>query len=216
MVNYENSKVYKIEPVVEHLEEDIYIGSTTKKYLSQRMDTHRRGFKCWKNGKRTKVMSFDLFDKYGVENCQIILLETVNCNTKDELLAREAHYIKTLKCVNKCIPNRTYKEWYDYNKQEITEKNKKYKEKHKVKIVEYQKQYRNDNIEKLKIYKTQYYNDNKQEILEKQKQYGENNKEKISQMKKIKVHCDVCDCDITKCHLSRHNRTLTHQNNLKL
>jgi ribosome-interacting GTPase 1 len=109
MVNYENSKVYKIEPIVEHPEEDIYIGSTTKKYLSQRMDTHRNGFKCWKNGKYHKFTVYDLFDKYGVENCKIYLLETINCNTKDELLAREGHYIKTLKCVNRCITGRTMK-----------------------------------------------------------------------------------------------------------
>jgi len=30
-------------------------------------------------------------------------LETVNCNTKYELYAREGHYIKTINCVNKSI-----------------------------------------------------------------------------------------------------------------
>ena len=75
MVNYSNSKVYKNEPIVEHEESDIYIGSTTKHYLSQRMDAHRADYKQWKDEKHNKTTSFDLFDKYGLENCQIVLLE---------------------------------------------------------------------------------------------------------------------------------------------
>ena len=51
MVNYNNGKIYKIEPIVDHDEGDIYIGSTTKHYLSQRMDKHRGNYKSWKNGK---------------------------------------------------------------------------------------------------------------------------------------------------------------------
>ena len=38
MVNYNNGKIYKIEPLNGE-EGDIYIGSTTKEYLSQRMDS---------------------------------------------------------------------------------------------------------------------------------------------------------------------------------
>jgi ribosome-interacting GTPase 1 len=110
MVNYSNGKIYKIEPIVEHPEEDIYIGSTTKQYLSQRMDEHRGSYKKWKYGKLGKTMVFDIFDKYGVENCRILLLESVNANSKDELIAREGHYIRTLKCVNKKIEGITKKE----------------------------------------------------------------------------------------------------------
>ena len=64
--------------------------------------------------------SFELFKKYGIENCNIILLELVNAKCKDELHSREAYYIKTLKCVNKVVPTRTMKEyskeWYENNK----------------------------------------------------------------------------------------------------
>ena len=70
-------------------------------------------------GKKTsfdKTCSFDLFEKYGIENCRILLLELANARTKDELHTREAHYIKTLKCVNKVIPNRTRKDYYEDKK----------------------------------------------------------------------------------------------------
>ena len=136
MVNYNNGKIYKIENNVDDM---IYIGSTTKQYLSQRMDNHRSKYKSWKAGRIRKLMVFEIFDKHGIENCKIVLLELVNCESKDELLAREAFYIKSLVCVNRIIPLRTRKEYY------------------------------NDNIEKILKRKTNYYNDNRDKILERHK-----------------------------------------------
>ena len=71
--DYQNGKIYQI---TSHCGDKIYIGSTTKKYLSQRMDKHRSSYKQWKQGKAGKIMIFDIFDEYGIENCQILLLET--------------------------------------------------------------------------------------------------------------------------------------------
>ena len=132
-INYENGKIYKIEPKVDYDEGDIYIGSTTKKYLSQRMVKHRHNYKQYKEGKRAKTMSYDLFDKYGIENCDIILLESVEANSKDELSAREAHYIRTNKCVNKAIPLRTRKEHYEDNKDKVCNQMKQYYDNNKEK-----------------------------------------------------------------------------------
>ncbi len=126
MVNYENGKIYKIEPICDHDEQDIYIGSTTKKYLSDRMCEHRADYKRYSNTKN--YTSFILFDKYGVENCKIILLENYACTSKNELVAKEAEYIKNMACVNKVIPQRTKQE-YD----------KMYNEKNKEKKQEYER-----------------------------------------------------------------------------
>ena len=63
MKNYNNSKIYKIEPICDHDEWDIYIGSTTKQYLCQRMDEHRCSYKKWKNNKHGKTQVFEIFDK---------------------------------------------------------------------------------------------------------------------------------------------------------
>jgi hypothetical protein len=141
MVNYGNGKIYKIEPICEHDEGEVYIGSTAKEYLCQRMDTHRTDYKLWLKGGRGKVMSFQLFDKYGVENCIITLLETASVKTKDELKSREAQFIQTIKCVNKNVPGRTRKQYYKDN------------------IVR-AKQYYKDNIVKAKQYREQ----NKEQI----------------------------------------------------
>jgi hypothetical protein len=161
MVNYGNGKIYKIES---SLGDKIYIGSTTKAQLSQRMTHHRSDYKMWKDGKYNMTTSFHLFEEYGLENCKIVLLEDCPCETKDQLSAREAHYIRTLPCVNKFIPLRTQKERYETNRE---------------KIIEYQKEYRVDNKEKIIEKKKEWYEKNKDKIIEKKKEYNEKNKEKI-------------------------------------
>lgn len=139
MVNYENGKIYKIES---HIGDKIYVGSTTKQYLSQRMDKHRSSYKYWKNGKADYVTSYGLFDEYGLENCKIVLLEACECKSKDELHAREAHYIKLLTCVNKKILGLTK-----------AESSKKYTEANKERIKIYEKQNRQKNSESIKARK---------------------------------------------------------------
>ena len=150
MVNYGNGKIYKIEPIVDHEEEEIYIGSTTKQYLSQRMSDHRESYKKWLKTNTSKCTSFLLFDKYGAEKCTIVLLEAINASSKDELQAREKHFIQSLKCVNKYIPLRSNKEYYLENKIYLDEYYKKFREDNKLNKREYDKKYREKNSEKLR------------------------------------------------------------------
>ena len=102
MVNYSNGKIYKIEPLNADVG-DCYIGSTTKELLSQRMSAHRNEFRCSQKGLRRKTMSHYLFSKYGVDICNISLIESCPCNSKDELLARESYHQNAMKNINKCI-----------------------------------------------------------------------------------------------------------------
>ena len=149
MVNYNNGKIYKIEPISGGEDGDVYIGSTTSKYLSQRMVEHRSGYKRWKNGKKErKTTSFNLFDKYGVKNCQICVLELVNVNTKDELLAREGFYIKSIICINKHIMGRTKAEYYQDTRESKAE-------------------YQEDNREKITVYRKKRYQEIKEKLNEK-------------------------------------------------
>jgi ribosome-interacting GTPase 1 len=146
MVNYANGKIYKVEAMNAPPDEKVYVGSTTKQYLSQRMNAHRSAYKKWKETDKNKVMSYELFDKYGIENCTIVLLENINANSKDELLARENFYFKSLDCFNKNIPKATEedKQRWKLNYRPIyEEKQKKYKENHKKETYEYNKKYYN-------------------------------------------------------------------------
>ena len=194
--NYQLGKIYKIWSLCSA---EIYIGSTVKKYLSQRMDMHRGQYKQWKQGKTNKVMVYDVFDKYNIENCKIELLEAYPCNSSDELEAREGHYIRSITCINKVIPGRTEKEWREDNKDKLVIKGKKYREENRDKILEQMKQY---------------YEVNKEVINDRHKQHYENNKEVISQKAKLEY---TCECG-TKCRndsKTKHFRTIKHINFMK-
>jgi len=122
--NYKNTKIYKIWSL---LGDDIYIGSTTKEYLSQRMTAHRYTYNKYKKTNKEFITSFLLFDKYGIENCSIELLEAKECSCLDEVRQLEGSYIRKLKCINKNIAGRTIEErrQYQNNRNKIIRQLKK-------------------------------------------------------------------------------------------
>jgi len=165
MTDYTKTKIYKIES---HLGNKIYVGSTAKFYLSQRLQQHKNDYKCWKNGKRGKITSFELFDEYGPENCQIVLIEEYSCSSKDAKNAREGHYIKELDCVNKLIMGRSIEEsqkaYYQSEKGKV--RTKKYLESDKGKEVIKKYTESDKGKEKLKEVQKNYYQRKKAEKLE--------------------------------------------------
>jgi hypothetical protein len=183
--NYANSKIYKIEPICEHDESDIYIGATTKKYLSQRMDSHRHNYKSWKNGTSAKTNSYILFDKYGVDNCEIYLLEKCeNATSIDDVRAREGYYIKTLKCVNRCVAGRS--------------------------VEESMVAFKNENPNYFKKYSDAYRITNYDKIQKKCKLYYVANKINILNKGKTKKLC-TCGCYYSIANKTNHCRTKKHQ-----
>lgn len=100
------------------------------------MTAHRSDYKRFKEGKSHFIRSFKLFEKYGADRCMITLIENFPCSSRDELHQREGYFIRNNSCVNKYIPRRTDKEYYEDNKEKINEKNKKYRENNKDKINE--------------------------------------------------------------------------------
>ena len=180
MVNYQNGKIYKI---VDISRTKIYIGSTTKQYVSQRMDEHRRKFRDWKLGKYNYTSSFQLFEEFGVDNCIIELIELYPCESRDELNMKEGEHIKNNVCVNKNVAGRTVKEYREDNKEKLKEINKEYYQSHK----ETTKQYYQDNILKVKDYNKEYRDKNKEEINAKKKLYYHENKEKYKEKYRLKI-----------------------------
>ena len=141
-MNYKNGKIYKIVGG-----DECYIGATTKERVCQRMATHRRDYQDWKNGKKAFVTSYYLFEKYGMENCTIELIELCPCQSKDELNAREGFYIRNTTCVNKVVPNRTKVEYRVDNRAQLLEYSRKYNAEHREQLLEYQKQYKAEHRE---------------------------------------------------------------------
>ncbi len=94
--------IYKIEPKVNHAEDECYIGSTTYA-INERLKGHIWGYNSYKRGKsKSFTTSYKLFEKYGAENCQITLIESVFVKSFKELNEKENEYIQKSKCINKC------------------------------------------------------------------------------------------------------------------
>ena len=187
MVDYSNGKIYKIQSLNG---DEIYVGSTTEKLLSKRLSQHKYGYDQWKKGNSNKVMAYDLIDKYGIEDLRISLLESVECESKEELTSREAHYIKTLNCINKYVPLRTKKEYYQDNTEAISLKGKLYYEDNKKSILTKVKQYGEKNRVAIKEYQKEYGEKNKETLSLKSKLYYENNKDKLKAKNSAKCQCD--------------------------
>ena len=160
MVNYENGKIYKLEA-----DGLIYIGSTTKQYLCQRLETHYRDFKSFQNGKlKTNISSFELF-KNGTKPV-ITLIELAPCKSKDELMMRERFHIENTICVNKIKKvtlteeeRKNYgKDYKENNKDKIKEINKKWRNKNKDNLKEINKEWRQNNKDKIKEINKNYRN----------------------------------------------------------
>ena len=202
--DYANGRIYKIEPICEHDENEVYYGSTCQ-ILCKRMDRHRTAYKCWLNGSKTYTSSYILFEKYGVENCHIYLVELYPCETKEELFVREGYYIKNNMCVNKIVAGRTRKEHYDDNKEILLEQrkpyqkeyyknnkekhsqtNKEYREKHKDEIKDYLKKYNDKHKQEISINGKDYYKKNSEMIKQRSNNYRQKNIEKLS----AKYNCE--------------------------
>jgi len=177
-MDYKNAKIYKITDIAYT---KMYIGSTCQP-LSKRFSNHKALFKLWKDGKKGKVTSYDLFDEFGIENCKIELIENFACNCKDELQKKEGEHIRNNDCVNKYIPCQTQKEYREANKDNIKDNKKKYYIDNKDNINEKQKKYREANKEKIKNNKKKYYIDNKDNINEKQKEYNAKKKAAMAEI----------------------------------
>lgn len=114
---YSRGKIYMIESASAGL---VYYGSTCND-LYKRMGKHRSDYKQFQTGKCRRFTSYSVLAH---PDARIILVEAFPCSNKQELTAREAHYIRINNCVNKVIPDRTNAEYYQDNKESIDEKQK--------------------------------------------------------------------------------------------
>jgi len=172
MPDYSKSKIYKIVCNITGL---IYIGSTTKNLFGKIQD-HKYDYKYYLNIKSYShwLTSFEIIEK---NNYDIILVEDFPCERKEQLHARERYWIENTECVNKVIPTRTKKEYWEDNKQKIAQQRKNHYEDNKETINKKHKEYCLKNKEKRKEKRKEYDLKNKEKI----KEYYEKNKERINQ-----------------------------------
>ena len=179
MPNFSKGKIYKL---VSNKSSDVYIGSCLVD-LSKRLYGHK--------APSNKCVSKGMFVNDAI--ISIVLIEDYPCENKNQLKARELHYITTINCININKPfitdvnvvNGDSKEWKkiynDTNKEQITQYKAQYRETNKEQLLQKRKQYYETNKEQLLQKQKQYHETNKEQIVQKQKQYNETHKEQIAQ-----------------------------------
>ena len=159
---YSKGKIYKL---INDVDDKEYVGSTIQT-LAQRKGSHKKDAV-----KKPHTRAYQHLNKIGWDNVKIILVENYPCDNKEELTAREAYWIRELKAeLNKVIPSRTKKEYYQEHKEDILAKEKAKYQENKETILEKSKVYRENNKEK---------------VAESNKKWRENNKEALKISKDI-------------------------------
>lgn len=177
MNKYDRGKIYRIVAA----DGTQYIGSTIDTLMS-RFGNHRRMYTSWKAGNVNRAcVTTQLFDKYGVENCNIELIENFPCGSKKELDQREGEIIKANNCINKVVAGRSGEEYRKDKKEELNQKSKAYYEENKNKEIERVQNYYRENTETRK----QNFTDEEKQIRKDQKKkWREENVDKIKDQKR--------------------------------
>lgn len=202
MPDYQKGKIYKVYCLTGG-SDDVYYGSTIQT-LAQRMTKHRQGLT-----KKRKCNTSIIFNKFGVDNCIIELVENYPCNTVEELNAREGYYQRNNPCVNKAIAGRSRKEYREDNKEDLKVKKKEYNEANKEAVLERSKKYREANKEAILERMKEYYKDNKEAILEKSKAQSKKYYKANAEIIKQKINCK-CGGNYTRTNKAHHRRTTKH------
>jgi hypothetical protein len=158
MPDYQKGKIYKLWSPSKNL---VYYGSTCET-LSQRLAKHKYSNKLNNEGNMKRYCSSSLI--FECEDYKMELVEEYPSNNKQQLLKKEAEYIKANQCVNPQIPARTNKEWYIDNKERL-----------KIKSKEYAK----NNLEVNREATKKYYENNKDAINEKKREKRKQQKEQV-------------------------------------
>jgi hypothetical protein len=184
--DYSRGKIYKL---VSNQTDQVYIGSTCRKHLCTRMAGHRACYKAWLKGEFNYITCFELVK---FDDCQIVLIEHFPCKDKYELEARERYHIENTVNVNRFIPTRSWKDYYECHRDEIIDRSK---------------QHYNNNREQRLAKSKEYVESNREKIREYRKAYRASHKEQIKAHGDEKITCDVCGCSVRRQMISRHKKS---------
>ena len=193
--DYNNAKIYKL---CSDVDDCFYIGSTCNS-LAKRLSHHK-----YDASRRAEIKVYKHFNRIGLGEMKIILIEKCDVNDKDELLRVEDRHIKdnikNPNCLNSWRAKRSFAEWKEEERDAYLERKRKFYQRHKDEILEKHKEYREKNRDSMVDYLKEYYAQNKESLLEKQRQ---------------KIQCPICQCEVRRYAFKRHERTPKHKLNLQ-
>ena len=118
MPDYQKGKIYKI---LNTETDDVYIGSTIQP-LSKRLNCHKHSIT------HARMKLYKLMCELGVNKFYIELVENCPCSSKEELHAREGHWIRACGTLNQCVAGRKKAQYRIDKAEQIKVNDKQYYE----------------------------------------------------------------------------------------
>jgi group I intron endonuclease len=189
MPDYWKAKIYKI---VNDVNDDIYIGSTTRS-LKIRMSSHIKDCLDKESTSENRKL-FKAFREFGRDSFNIVLIENYECESRLELRQKEQEYIDLLKPFYNHIPafiTEEQRRQYQTNRYRTNEI-------HRQRLLKRAKE-RRDNNPLIKA-----------AIAQRSKLWYEEHKEELKESYKEKYTCE-CGDTLTKCNKLRHEKSERHK-----
>jgi hypothetical protein len=188
---------------------DCYVGSTTN--LRNRKWEHK---KCCTNPNSKKyhykVYQF-IRDTGGWDNWQMVMIESFPFINRDDQRKHErAAFDELGATLNMIYPERSVKEYYEANREQVVAKHKEYYEANREQIAAKHKEYREANREQIAAKHKEYSVANRERIAAKQKEHYEANREATLARFAERIQCE-CGSTISRNHAVRHRRTKKHK-----
>jgi len=191
---------------------ETYIGSTIN--FKTRMQQHNTSCNNENSHNYNQPLYQFIRENGGFGAWDMTIIDSLTTTNKNEILKCERKYIEEQSNgLNKHLPSRTNKEYYQDNREKLIHQVNLYRETNREAIKNKQKLYREANREKINKYHKQHYQDHKEEIAEKKKQYREANRETILKKMNEKIQCKKCGAFVGRTHLTRHQKTKKCINN---
>jgi len=184
-MDYQNGRVYQI---LNNIDNDVYVGSTCST-LTKRLSWHKHRYD---RQDKQHVPLYAKMHELGFDQFYIELVEQYPCNTREELRAREGHYIRERGTLNKVVAGRTQNQWRIDNKE---------------KVDEHRRQYIASRREHFRAYHAQWRADNKDTQNKLNIQRYHENKELYNKARLTKETCPTCGTMVAKCNMSRHQQS---------
>ena len=188
-IDYSKTIIYKF--VCKNIDvKDLYVGHTTN--WRQRKNCHKSS--CINsNSKKYNLKVYQTIrENGGWDNWDMIEIEKYPCNDEREASSRERQWYEQLHAeLNMIVPNRTFEQWRQDNKEIIKQKKKEWNKNNKQYYIDYRKKTKE---------KTKQYN----------KEYQKKNKIEIYKIRKQKIFCE-CGAQIRKTNITIHQQTKKHQ-----
>ena len=214
---YANAKIYEL---IDYSTGNFYIGSTCLP-LYKRFYIHKKASKqhIYANIKLYNTFTYEMFHSSQIN---IILIEDVTVENKQQLLREENRYI--IKHIDNPLCLNTYrsyvsseerkeeaKQYYNENKDYIKLLGKQYYNKNKDNILQRHHKNYEQNKEEIKIRNHMIYENNCERIKERNIKYWHEHADELNNRRKEKIQCE-CGQLLSKWNISKHIKSMKHIN----